>query len=92
MATKDTFTTTTGNSYEFSFETQPDGTIRPYITRMPSYGSRDSNLHATHRRNDGRCYVCRDPQPRTMREAYNVAKAWTRRTDRYIRTGKRFDS
>jgi hypothetical protein len=56
---KDTFTTTTGNTYGFSFESQSDGTVRAYIDRMPSYGSRSTSLHDTHRRIDGsRYYVC----------------------------------
>ena len=83
-----TYTTGYGNTYEFSFEKQSDGSIRPYIDRQPSYGSRDTDPHKIHRNKDGnRHYVCWEPPPRTLHEAKAVAEQWARRTDRYIRSG-----
>src|SRR6266571_3190752 len=86
-----TFTTSFGNVYEFSFEQQTDGSIRPYIVRQPSYGSRDINPHTIHRLKDGdRYYVCWTTLLKSMNEAMKVAGEWARYTDRYIRTGTPF--
>jgi len=86
-----TYTFPNGNVYTFSFEKQSNGTIRAYITNMPLYGSRDTNLVATHRHADGqRHYVCWDTPLYTQADADAVAKGWARRTERYITTGKRF--
>ena len=67
-------TTSYGNTYEFSFERQSDGSVRAYIDRQPSYGSRDTDPHKIHRNKDGdRYYVCCDPQPRTENAAQRAA-------------------
>lgn len=87
-----TYTTSNGNTYEFSFERQTDGSIRPYIDRQPSYGSRDTDPHKIHRNKDGdRYYVCWKTSLRTMSDARSVAEGWAKRTDRYIRSGVPFD-
>ncbi len=86
-----TFTTSNNNTYEFSFERQLDGNIRPYIVTQPSYGSRDTDLHKTHRNKDGeRYYVCWDTKLYTMADAKPVAAEWAKRTDRYVETGQPF--
>ena len=83
-----TYTTGYGNTYEFSFEKQSDGSIRAYITRQPSYGSRDTDPHKIHRNRDGsRYYVCWDTPLRSLDDAKKVAAEWAKRTDRYIRSG-----
>jgi hypothetical protein len=85
------YETSNGSIFEFSFERQLDGSIRAYIVRQPDYGSRDSSLHTTHRLKDGeRHYVCWNTTLYTMTEVKNVAADWSKRTDRYIRTGKPF--
>src|SRR5947209_7657374 len=86
-------TTSAGNTYEFSFECQSDGSVRAYIVRQPSYGSRDTDPHKIHRNKDGeRYYVCCQPQPRSVSEAKTRAEQWAQRTDRYIRSGVSFDT
>ncbi len=86
-------TTSYGNTYEFSFERQSDGTVRTYIVRQPSYGSRSSDPHIVHRNQDGsRYYVCVMEQPRTVSEAQKVAEECARRIDRYIRYGVSFET
>ena len=88
-----TYTTSNGNTYEFSFENQSDGSIRPYIVRQPSYGSRDTDPHKIHRNKDGdRYYVCWKTPLQTMSDARSVAEGWAKRTDRYIRSGVPFDT
>lgn len=82
------YTTSNGNTYEFSFERQSDGSIRAYIDRQPSYGSRSADSHITHRNGDGnRYYVCWNTPLRSLDDAKKVAEQWAKRTDRYIRTG-----
>jgi O-glycosyl hydrolase len=61
--------------YGFSITRIPDGRCRAYITQQPLYDERNSDLAATHRRQDGHgIYVssaspwtpeaARDPPPR----------------------------
>jgi len=87
-------TTSYGNTYEFSFERQSDGTVRAYIESQPSYGYRDTDPQKIHRNQDGsRHYVCvLEPIPRTISEAKVIAEEWARRNDRYIRSGVSFDA
>ncbi len=86
------YKTTTGNTYEFSFEKQSDGSIRAYIVRQPSYGSRDTDPHKIHRLKDGdRHYVCWDKKLYAMSDARSIAEGWAKHTDRYIRSGVPFD-
>ena len=83
-----TYTTSNGNTYEFSFERQSNGSVRTYIDRQPSYGSRATDSLSTHRFEDGsRHYICWRPQPTTLRDAQAVAAQWAKRTDRFIRFG-----
>ena len=82
-------TTSSGNTYEFSFERQLDGSIRAYITSQPDYGSQSDTAAETHRMQDedGRWYVAWDEALYTKEEAKEVAAEWSRRTDVYINTG-----
>jgi hypothetical protein len=86
MTTK--YTTTRGRTYEFSFERQYDGSIRPYIVSQPSYGTRSTSVNTTHRLHDnGRPYICFTAKLTTMKDAAAVAEGWAKRTDLYIDTG-----
>ncbi|SRR5713226_1245589 len=89
------YTTSYDNTYEFSFETQSDGTVRAYIDRQPSYGSRSIASDIVHRLRDGnRYYVCvkKETEPRTVSSAKAVAVYWIERNERYIRSGVSFDA
>lgn len=80
------------DAFTFSFETQTDGSVRAYILNMPSYGSRNTGLHSTHRLTSGaRYYVCREPAVYSVADARIVAGRWAERTQRYIRTGATFE-
>jgi hypothetical protein len=89
------YTTSYGNTYEFSFERQSDGIVRVYIDRQPSYGSRSDASDIVHRIRDGnRYYICvsEKSQPRTESDAQAIAVYWSKRNDRYIRNGVSFDA
>ena len=87
------YTTSNGNTYEFSLERQSDGSVWIYIERQPSYGSRATDSLSTHRLEDGsRKYICWKPQPRSLEDARKVAEQWCKRTDRYIRSGVPIES
>lgn len=75
-----------GRTYKFSFE-QHGRIWRAYIVSQPSYGSRSSGLHPTHRKNDGRYYVCFDPEPTSYEDIHAVATSWASRTERYLDSG-----
>lgn len=90
-----TYTTSYGNTYEFSFERQSDEIVRAYIDRQPSYGSRSSASRIVHRLQDGnRYYVCvaEGSEPRTVNGAKAVAVYWIERNERYLRSGVSFDT
>ena len=77
--------------YCFSFEGEADGSFRAYIVDQPSYGARDTGLHATHRlTNAGRYYVCWDRPLQSVEDARRVAALWADATQEYIRSGRRF--
>jgi hypothetical protein len=83
-----TYTTSRSRTYEFKLVRQPDTSIRPYIVRQPSYGSRDTRADATHRLWDSNGpYVCWTKKLYSEREALQVASGWAARTDVYIDTG-----
>ena len=78
--------------YQFSFEQQRDRSWRAYILNMPSYRSRNTGLHTTHRLTDGgRYYVCWDSKLRSLESAQQVAALWADLTQVYIRTGRTID-
>lgn len=90
----DKYRTNDGSAdYEFSFEQQPDGNWRIYVTNQPGYSGRDEGL-ATHRLLDGnRQYICWKSGSLplgslpTLPEAKEVAAIWADKTQEYIRTG-----
>lgn len=81
-----------GADYEFSFERVSNATYRAYIAAQPSYGPRDTSLHATHRLRDdrGRHYVCWTDPLQSEIQARRVAAIWADKTQEYIQTGRRF--
>jgi hypothetical protein len=81
-----------GSDYGFSIERQSDGTYRPYIASQPTYGSRSTGAHETHRLTGagGRKFVCWDRPLHSEEEAKTVAALWADATQNYIRTGRRF--
>lgn len=79
--------------YQFSFERLSDGSIRPYIESMPSYGSRDTGLHTTHRLHDSsrRYYVCWNRPLINVEDVKQVVALWSDLTQEYIKTGRTID-
>ncbi len=78
--------------YGFSFEKQNDGSLRAYIDSMPSYGSRSTSLHTTHRFPDnGRHYVCWDRSIYDEEDLKKVVAIWCDTTQTYIKTGVTID-
>jgi hypothetical protein len=77
-----------GSRYNFTFKYERVGSIwRAYIINSPSYGSRSTGAHDTHRLNDGRYYVCWTPEPQRLDEITQVSKLWADATAKYIETG-----
>jgi hypothetical protein len=78
--------------YGFSIERQPNGSYRPYIISQPSYCSRATGAHETHRLTSagGRVFVCWDRALQSEEAAKKVAARWADNTQRYIQTGQRF--
>jgi len=75
--------------YNFTFKYEKVGSIwRAYIINSPSYGSKPTDAHSTHRLNDGRYYVCWTPEPQRLDEITQVSKMWADATARYIDTGR----
>jgi len=73
----------------FTFKYEKIGSIwRAYIINSPSYGSRSTGAHDTHRLNDGRYYVCWSPEPTRLDEITQVSKMWADATAKYIDTGR----
>jgi len=92
-STTQTYRTNDGRGY-FKFEFVQVGSVyRVYILTGMAYGSRATDAHATHRYFDSARhlhYICFDPDPRTLRDAYNVASGWAERTKRYVESGQSF--
>jgi len=88
-----TYRTNDGRHF-FKFEFVKVGPVyRVYILSGMDYGSRASDAHSTHRFTDSARnlhYICFDPEPRTLRDAFNVASGWAENTQRYIATGRTF--
>ena len=85
--------TTRCQRYQFTFELKPVGReVRIYIVEHPSYGWRSEDPHSTHRRHDGRYYICIEHglEPTTTPQALSWAVYWAEQTARYIRTGQAF--
>ncbi len=78
--------------YGFSLEEQNDGSLRAYVDSMPSYGSRSTSLHTTHRLPDGgRHYVCWNLKLHDEEDLKKVVAVWSDATQTYIKTGVTID-
>jgi hypothetical protein len=84
-----------GDQYRFNLVDE-GGQYRIDILDQPSYGSRAADGHSTHRlrRADGTQYVCikQGYEPRDKSAAAGLAIDWARRTSRYIRNGRPWNS
>lgn len=81
-----------GDVYCFWLSQYGNG-YRIYILEHPSYGSRSSSLHDTHRFYDSDKkvhYICYSPLPKNKFDAMMIAGKWADNTSIYIRTGKAF--
>src|SRR2546425_9623756 len=83
-------TTSNGRDYEFAFERQLDGSIRPFIVKQPGYGSRSDGASETHRNQDedGRWYVAWHEGLYTVADVKEAVGEWAKRTDVFIDTGE----
>lgn len=83
-----------GHTFDFSLAKQRDGRLRIYITHSPSYGSRATDGHSTHRYYDTMRghYICirDDLAPTNATEAQDWARYWAENTSSYIVHGKDF--
>jgi hypothetical protein len=86
-----TYRTEDGQDYfDFDVVRLPDDSLRAYITNMPSYGSRPTDLHSTHRYYDNsseRHYICFDGKVDSEENMLGVMKYWAEETQHMIRTG-----
>jgi len=81
--------------FTFNLVKQPDGEVRIYICNAPSYGSRQTDGHSTHRYFDsgnGLHYVCVEKSlcPTNFDDARSWARYWANKTAKYIKTGRSF--
>ena len=91
---KDIYRATTGHLFEFAFY-PVGGHYEIDILSMPSYGSRSTSLHATHRLdsnqgNDKRVCFGDDSSVSTLDEARTWAASWAEHTMKYINNGVAF--
>ena len=79
-----------GRNYHFRFKitkSDSDG-FRAYIEEAPSYGSRSTSLHATHRLRDSNGhYICWNSRIDSLGAMKAVAQLWTKATVMYIADG-----
>ena len=84
--------TTVDRRHYFKFNLVKKGSeIRIYIVEQPSYGSRNSGGHPTHRLEDSKGdYICiqSSSTPTNIPHALTWLVHWSERTGRYIDTGK----
>ncbi|WP_460359297.1 hypothetical protein [Mycobacterium sp. ZZG] len=79
-----------GVDFTFRFTWMPaENTWRIYIERQPSYGSRATGAHSTHRLGlPNRPYICWTDRLTSYEAARKVAAMWADATQRYIATGQ----
>ena len=82
-----------GTPVDFALVRLPDRSLRAYVLAVPSYGSRPSGAHETHRLRDqhGRVYVCWDTRIDRVEQIMWAAREWAERTVRYIEHGTAFE-
>lgn len=80
------------NRYVFTLKKLSSG-YRCYIDRTPSYRNRSTSLHVTHRLSDKRGkYICYTADLPYIAQARTLCKQWSDLTQRYIETGRTFES
>lgn len=84
-----------GSEFTFAFVPWPREKHRIYILTSPSYGSRATDAHSTHRYHDGalnRHFICvaASAYPDDLTAARELALMWAQATAEYIATGKKF--
>lgn len=80
------------NRYVFTLKKLSSG-YRCYIDRTPSYRNRSTSLHVTHRLSDERGkYICFTADLPYIAQARTLCKQWSDLTQRYIETGRTFES
>lgn len=80
------------NRYVFTLKKLSSG-YRCYIDRTPSYRNRSTSLHVTHRLSDERGkYICFTADLPHIAQARTLCKQWSDLTQRYIETGRTFES
>lgn len=82
-----------GAHFCFRFVEEGNGNWRADIQSQPSYGSRSSGLHDSHRLPSitakTRHQICYGTTPRSLRDAQKWAEAWAEATWTWIRDGRR---
>ena len=79
------------SDYKFRIEKVGGDGYRVYILDHPSYGSRNTSAHATHRFSSSQGhYICWNSKLKSVEEARGVAAAWADKTEDYILSGTRF--
>jgi len=94
MATVDVYRTNDGKAYfEYSF-VNVGNYYEVDIVSQPSYNSRDSSLHSTHRLTSkrGGHKVCfgNESDANSLNKTKKLVEAWAEGTWRYIQTGRSF--
>jgi hypothetical protein len=89
-----TYRTNDGKAY-FEFRFVEDGSYWEIdILSAPSYGTRSSDLHSTHRlpsaRGGYRICLADPSDAHSVSKAFKFAESWSEMTWRYIQTGKNF--
>ena len=76
--------------YKFDIQWVANG-YRIYILEHPSYGSRDTGAHPTHRLRDSRgSFVCWTGHLATIEQARKIAALWAEETEDYILRKRQF--
>jgi hypothetical protein len=90
----DTYKTKLETKFRFGFELRDKSGEKNFviiILDQPGYGERESNIHTTHRINEGDSHlVCWVGPVPTLEDAKIVAALWADFTERYIMTGQPF--
>ena len=80
------------NRYVFTLKKLPSG-YRCYIDRTPSYRGRSADMHTTHHLVDSRGkYICYTAKIPYIAQARTLCRQWSNLTQRYIETGRTFES
>jgi len=90
-----TYRTKDGSAYYKFNYVDNDGKIEIDILEQPSYGSRETSAHKTHRlpsaRSGQKICISAGSEPTTLEGAKNISMQWAELTHIYIKTGKNID-